>query len=85
MVGQANDKNDTDNHDDQLLSVDEFPSESITEKSKRELPDDVADVCCCVDCSSKKKGVIGGLLVARAWQAAPVSGEWSVSRSEDEF
>lgn len=82
IVRRADDQDDTNDHDDQFLSVDKLPSKDIAEESEAELTDDVADVRRCVDCSSKKKRVVGGFLVAGAWQTAPVSGEWSVSEPE---
>ncbi len=82
MVRRADDEDDTNDHDDQFLSVDKFPSERIAKESEAELTDDVADVRCCVDSSSKKERVGGSFLVARAWETAPVSGKQSVSEPE---
>jgi len=79
VVRGANDEDDTDNHDDQLLAVDKFPAKYIAQKAEGELSDDVADVRRCVDSTSEKKWVDGGRLVARALQTAPVSKALSVS------
>lgn len=70
MVGQADNENDTNNHDDQFFAINEFPAECITKEAERELPDDITDVCCCVDGATEEEWVVWRLL---ALQASPVS------------
>ena len=71
MIGQADDEDDADNHDDHLFAVDEFPAKGIPHESKRQLTNDVADVGGRIDGAAQEERV-GGSLDGGLGQAAPV-------------
>lgn len=73
MVGQADDKNDSDNHDDEFFAVNKFPSESIAQEAEGKLTNDVADIGGRIDRTTEKQRVGWGFLVIRTWEAAPIS------------
>ena len=71
MVGQADNQDNTYDHDDHLFPVDKFPAKGITEESERQLTNDIADVGGRVDGATQKERV-GGSLDGGFGQAAPV-------------
>ena len=71
MVGQADDEYDTHDHDDHFFAIDEAPAKGVTEESKRQLTNDVADVGGGVDGATQEERV-GGILDGWLFQPAPV-------------
>ena len=71
VVGQADDEYDTHDHDDHLFPIDEAAAKGITEETKRQLTDDVADVGGGVDGAAQEERV-GGILDGRLLQATPI-------------
>ena len=70
VVGQADDEDDANDHNNHLLSINEFPAEGIPQEAERKLSDDIANVCCSVDCSTQQEWVYRSLFVP----PAPISG-----------
>ena len=70
MIGQADDKDDADDHDNQFFAIDKFPSQSIAHKTEAELTDDITNVGCGVNGATEQERICWALLVL---QTAPVS------------
>ena len=70
MVWQADDENNTNNHNDHFLSVDKPSAEGITQETERELSNNVTDICCRVYCTSKEEWIGRAFL---SLQTAPIS------------
>lgn len=76
MIWQADDEDDTDDHDDQFFAVNELPSEGISQEPEADLTDKVTDVGGCIDGATQQEGV-GRILLAP--KTAPVPDD-SVSK-----
>ena len=70
MIGQADDEDNTDDHDNQFFAINEFPSQGITHKTETELTNDVTDVGCGIDGATEQEWICWALLVL---QTTPVS------------
>ncbi len=70
VVWQADHENDANDHYDHFLSVDKLSAEGIAQETERELSNNVTDICCRVDCASKKKWIRRALF---SLQTSPVS------------
>ena len=54
-IGQANQENESENPNDELIAIDESSAEYIAKVAEGKLTDDVADVRCGVDQSSQQR------------------------------
>ena len=83
-VGQANQENESEHPDDELIAIDESSAEYIAKVAEGKLTNDVADVRCGVDQTSQQRREMWLFVL----QASPISESvvrWSVNKSISNF
>lgn len=56
-VWQADDEDHSDDTDDEFFAIDEPTPESVTQESKRDLPNDVSQICSGIDAPPEEERI----------------------------